>query len=110
MMPFFQKKDDWKKSLTSKDEKKLNEIIIKTEKYNTAYLKSNNVKIAQLWTAILEMEKEKEHIERRVRRMEYIFSGMTERLKEEIIREDVKNIEAKKERDLENLIRSLEKF
>ena len=68
------------------------------------------MKIAQLWTAILEMEKEKEHIERRVRRMEYIFSGMTERLKEEIIREDVKNIEAKKERDLENLIRSLEKF
>src|SRR3989344_1668548 len=110
MMPFFQKKDDWKKSLTNKDEKKLNEILVKTEKHKTAYLQSSNVKIAQLWAAMLEMEKEKEHIERRVRRMEYIFSGMTERLKDEIIKEDTGKTEDKKEKDLENLIRSLEKF
>jgi len=110
MMPFFQKKNDWKKSLANKDEKKLNEILVKTEKHKTAYLQSSNVKIAQLWTSILEMEKEKEHIERRVRRMEYIFSGMTERLKDEIIKEDTEKTEDKKEKDLENLIRSLEKF
>ena len=110
MIPFLQKKDDWKKSLTSKDEKKLNEILFKTEKHKAAYLKSNNVKIAQLWAAMLEMEKEKEYMEKRVRRMEYVFSGMTERLRDEIIREDTKKNEEKKEKDLENLIRSLEKF
>src|SRR3989344_3595365 len=110
MMPFFQKKDDWKSSLPKKDEKKLNEILVKAEKHKTAYLKSSNVKIAQLWIALLEMEKENEIMERRVRRIEYIFSGMTERLRDELKREDMKKNEDKKERDLENLIRSLEKF
>ena len=110
MMPFFQKKDDWKSSLSKKDEKKLNEILVKAEKHKAAYLKSNNVKIAQLWIALLEMEKENEIMERRVRRIEYIFSGMTERLRDELKGEDMKKAEDKKERDLENLIRSLEKF
>ena len=110
MMPFFQKKDDWKLSLSKKDEKKLNEILVKTEEHKTSYLQSNNVKIAQLWSALLEMEKEKEHMERRIRRMEYIFSGMTERLRNEIRNEDMEKSADKKERDLQNLIRSLEKF
>src|SRR3989344_6170220 len=104
MMLFFQKKDDWKSSLQKKDEKKLNEILVKTEKHKMAYLKSNNIKIAQLWSALLEMEKEKEYMERRIRRMEYIFSGMTERLRNEIVLEDTEKAEKRKERDLENLI------
>jgi hypothetical protein len=110
MMPFFERKDDWKSLLEKKDEKKLNEILIKTEKHKAAYRKAGNVKIAQLWSTILEMEKEKEIIEKRLRRIEYIFSGMTERLKDEVRLEEARKSGSAKEIELQNLIRSLEKF
>jgi len=109
MLPFLQRgSDDWKSSLDREDERELNKMLKKLEKYRHSYTKSENVKNAQLWTAILEMQKEKEEIDKRLRRMEYVFGGMIERVRKQINDQDAEL--ERKEKDLESLLKSLDKF
>jgi predicted nuclease with TOPRIM domain len=93
----FKVSDDWKQLLPPEDEARLNEILKRTGKYRTAYRNAHDIKTAQLWTALLETRKENQALLNRLKKMEFVFDGVRERIK--------KQDEAEKE-----LIESLEKF
>ena len=93
----FKSTKDWKQYLSPEDEEKLNAIIRRVAKYRGSYKNSDEVKIAQLWSAILELYKQNLILQKRLDEVTEIFDSMTERLK--------KKCEDKKE-----LIESLERF
>jgi hypothetical protein len=93
----FKVSDDWKQLLPPEDEAKLNEILKRTNKYRTAYRNAQDVKTAQLWTALLEVRKENQALVNRLRKVEEIFDAIRSRVRQQ---ED-----AEKE-----LLESLEKF
>ena len=61
---------EWKKLLVPDDEKKMNEILIAAAKHRTAYTSADDVKVAQLWCIILEMEKRIEALEQKIYEIE----------------------------------------
>ncbi len=73
---------EWKILLGEEDEKKLNDLIKNVAKYRDAYSKSDNIKISQLWCALLEMKKEQEQLEARLARLEDIFRLAGQRMRE----------------------------
>ncbi len=93
----FKVSDDWKQQLPPEDEAKLNEILKRTSKYRSAYRNAHDVKTAQLWTALLEVRKENQALLNRLKRMEFIFDGIKERVK-------------KQESTEQELLESLESF
>lgn len=74
---------DWKKYLSPKDESVLNEILEITEKHRGAYKNADDIKIAKLWCAVIELRKQIMAVENRVRRVEHILGGMISRAEEE---------------------------
>jgi len=93
----FKVSDDWKQLLSQEDEAKLNEILKRTAKYRGAYRSAHDVKTAQLWTAILELRKENQALLNRLKKMEFVFDGMRDRIRQQ-------------EQAERELIESLEKF
>lgn len=93
----FSPSKDWKQYLSSDDEKKLNAILNKIAKYKGAYRYSEDVKISQLWSAVLELSKENDALQKRVQNLEDLLEGMFEKVR-------------KQERDRIDLTKSLEKF
>ena len=79
---FHEKGAEWKTLLGSEDEEKLNEVIKSTAKHREAYSKAENIKIAQMWCALLEMRKQQEELEARLMRLEDIFRAAGQRLQE----------------------------
>ena len=73
--------DDWKQFLLPEDEKRLNEVLKDVAKHRNAYRASKDVKIAQLWCAVLEMQKQNAVLHKRIKRMEFVFEGIAERMK-----------------------------
>lgn len=74
---------DWKKYLSPKDEAILNEILELTEKHRGAYKNADDIKIAKLWCAIIELQKEISTLNTRLRKIEFILGGMISRAEEE---------------------------
>jgi len=54
----FGKKQDWTECLMKEDREILKELVAKAAKHRCAYLSADDVKVAQLWTALIEMKKE----------------------------------------------------
>lgn len=54
----FRKKADWKENLNDEDKPVLQDILNSTKKHRYAYTNADDVKVAQLWTALIEMKKE----------------------------------------------------
>lgn len=73
--------DDWKQFLSQEDEDRLNEILKRVQNYRSAYRSSKDIKIAQLWAAVLELHKDNVRLQKKLNRVEYIFDGVTERIK-----------------------------
>ncbi len=88
---------DWKEFLAPEDEEKLNEFLKKVAKQRSAYKNADDVKIAQLWSAMLELRKENLILQKRLNEMEDIFQAIHERMK-------------RRHEEKEELIKSLEKF
>lgn len=93
----FNSTKDWKQYLTASNEEILNEILRNVAKHRGAYKNSGDVKIAQLWCAILELKKENLVLQKRLDYMEDLFDNMFEVLK-------------KREKQKSEVIESLEKF
>ena len=74
---------NWKKYLNVDDEAMLNKLIEDVAKYRAAYKNAEEVKIAQLWCALLEMEKRMQRLDARLRRIEFIFDAIAKRMEEE---------------------------
>lgn len=92
-----ERKKDWKEFLSSEDEEKLNELLKKMTKYRGAYQNAGDVKIAQMWCALLELHKENKLLQKRLWTVEDILEGMFEKIR-------------KQERERVDLAKSLEKF
>jgi hypothetical protein len=89
--------DDWKQYLPPEDEVRLNEIIKNVSKHRNAYRASKDIKVAQLWCAILEMRKENQAMYRKMKRLQMVIDGFAD---------VIRNIDA----DDKKLLDSLEKF
>jgi hypothetical protein len=79
----FKVSDDWKQLLSAEDEAKMNEFLKKISKYRPAYRNAHDIKNAQLWTALLELQKENQALLNRIKKMEFIFEGIRERMKQQ---------------------------
>ncbi len=79
--------DDWKQFLPPEDEKRLNDILKQMAKHRNAYRASKDIKVAQLWCALLEMQKQNQLLHRRIKRMEFIFEGIAERIRKDEMEE-----------------------
>ena len=73
--------DDWKQFLPPEDETRLNNMLKNVAKHRNAYRASKDVKIAQLWCAFLEMQKQNQILYKKIKRMEFVFEGIAERMK-----------------------------
>ena len=73
--------DDWKQFLPPEDETRLNNVLKNVAKHRNAYRASKDVKIAQLWCAFLEMQKQNQILYKKIKRMEFVFEGIAERVK-----------------------------
>ena len=70
---------NWKTLLTPEDEQKLNGLLEQIKKHRAAYLSADDVKLGQLWCALLEAKKENVMLDARVKRLEFILNGMLTR-------------------------------
>lgn len=93
----FRTADDWKQLLSLDDEEKLNEILRKVSKHRGAYKFSDEVKVSQLWCAILELKKENVLLQKRLNSVEDVFDVVFEK-------------QRKREQEARDLVRSLERF
>ncbi len=73
---------EWKTLLSSEDEERLNELIKSVSKYRDAYSQAENIKVAQLWCALLDMKQQQEEMERKIARLEEIFRSAGQRLQD----------------------------
>jgi hypothetical protein len=72
---------NWKSLLTPQDEERLNGLLERTKQYRGAYMNAEDVKLAQMWCTMLQIEKENSALEARVRRLEWMLNGMLGRAK-----------------------------
>jgi hypothetical protein len=93
----FRTANDWKQLLSLDDEERLNEILRKVAKHRGAYKNADEVKISQLWCAILELKKENLILQKRLAAMEDVFDAIFDR-------------QRKREQECRELVRSLERF
>ncbi|MBI2075626.1 MAG: hypothetical protein HYT72_00065 [Candidatus Aenigmarchaeota archaeon] len=93
----FSPSKDWKQYLTADDEKRMNEVLNKIAKHKGAYRSADDIKISQLWCAVLELAKENAALQKRVQSLEDLLEGMFEKVR-------------KQERERIELTKSLEKF
>ncbi|MBI4018351.1 MAG: hypothetical protein HY368_01975 [Candidatus Aenigmarchaeota archaeon] len=88
---------DWKQFLDAADEGKLNRLLKDVARHRPAYKNADDVKVAQLWSALLELKKENERLNSKLGEIEGIFEAIYNRVK--------RNREEKEE-----LLKTLEKF
>lgn len=93
----FKVEKDWKQFLSPEDEEKLNDILKRAAKHRGSYKNAPEIKVAQLWAAVLELYKQNLILQKRVDEVNEIFESISSRLK--------KKVEEKKE-----LLDSLERF
>lgn len=93
----FKAEKDWKQFLSPEDEERLNDILKRVAKYRGAYKNADEVKAAQMWSAILELFKQNLVLQRRLNEIEDIFNSIATRLR-------------RKEEEKKELLDSLERF
>ena len=80
-------KKDWKELLGKDDEKRINEMLHRIEKYRNAFRKSEDVKVSQFWSVLLEHQKQNASI---IKRMELLEAGTRKQkpvIVEKVVRE-----------------------
>lgn len=107
---------DWKECLSAEDQAKLAEIFELTKKHKCSYLCADDVKIAQLWCALLEMKKEFDELKENCEKTQLPFRAIAElgevekrKTIEQLVKEIVKP-EPEQEQTTQKLVDSLMKF
>lgn len=107
---------DWKECLSAEDQAVLAEIFETTKKHKCAYVCADDIKVAQLWCALLEMKKEFNQLKENCEKTQMPFKAIAEigeaekrKTIEQLIREIVKP-EPGQEEATQKLINSLMKF
>lgn len=70
------KKVDWKENLSIEAEQELNQLLERVKKYRCAYRSAENVQIAQLWCALVEIVRMNKELEERIARIEKILNAV----------------------------------
>lgn len=107
---------DWKENLDERSRVILAELLEKTKKHHSAYMEADDVKIAQLWSALVEMKMELDENKELIEKLKGPFKSIValgeiekrkaiERMVKDIIKPDVEQEEA-----TQKLIDSLMKF
>ncbi len=64
------KKEDWKELLTPEAKQTLMNLIDGTKRHRGAYSQADDVKVAQLWSALVEMRNELDDVKKTLGRLE----------------------------------------
>lgn len=117
MALFGRRKEDWKENLNDEDKPVLSSILDSTKKHRYAYNSADDIKIAQLWTALIEMKKElnktNELLGNLKKPWEAIVSvGEEEKRKtvEKMVQEIIKPVDETTQEATQKLVESLMKF
>lgn len=113
----FQEKEDWKELLSEDAKQALSSIFESAKKHKGAYLNAEDVKIAQLWCAILELKKDADEIKRILGKLEEPFKAIVsvgeaekKRTIERVIAEIIKPTDEATQEATRKLVESLMKF
>ncbi|OYT42962.1 MAG: hypothetical protein B6U88_02360 [Candidatus Aenigmarchaeota archaeon ex4484_56] len=69
-------KRDWKENLSVEAEKELNEILESVKKHRCAYKSADNVQVAQLWCATIELKRLINKLDMRLEYIENILNKL----------------------------------
>ena len=69
---------DWKELLTESDQEILAQLLDSTKNHKCAFMHGEDVKVAQLWCALVEMKKEMNRLGELVTKVEEPFLAMVE--------------------------------
>ena len=112
----FDEQKDWKECLSEEDQAVLAEIFDITKKHKCSYCSAEDVKIAQLWCALMEARKEVKELKDSVQRLTTPFQAVVEmgevekrKTIDRLVREMLRP-EPDKEEQTRKLVDSLMKF
>ncbi|MCS7106113.1 MAG: hypothetical protein NZ942_02245 [Candidatus Aenigmarchaeota archaeon] len=113
----FQKEEDWKNFLSDEAKEILAKLLDSTKKHRAAYLQAEDVKVAQLWCAIVELQKQFSQLTEVIKKIEEPFKaivaiGEAEKRKtiERLVTEIIKPEEEAEKEATQKLVDSLMKF
>jgi len=92
---FEDREDDWKELLSPEDQDVMADLLDYARRNKGAYMNAEDVKVAQLWCALIEIKKELEQTRMMVRRAEAPF------------REIVSMADIEKRKSIERMVRDL---
>lgn len=74
----FGEEKDWKELLCGNAQVELAEIIERAKQHKCAYMQADDVKVAQVWCALVEVSRQVKSLEERVEKSEVAFKAMSE--------------------------------
>ena len=108
---------DWKELMCEDAQVELADLIEKAKKHRCAYMQADDVKVAQVWSALTEVSRQLKSIEGRLTKVESIlknFAEVGEIAKKETLRErmgDIFKPKTSREREqVEKIVDSLMEF
>ncbi len=117
MALFRKKKEDWKDNLSDEDRQVMSQIFDSTKKHRYAYNSADDVKVAQLWTALVELKKELQKTNELLGKVQepwkdIVAVGEEEKRKtvEKLVQEIIKPVDETTQEATQKLVESLMKF
>jgi hypothetical protein len=109
--------EDWKDYLAPEAQMALVDILAAAKRHKGAYMQSDDVKIAQLWCAIVELKKQLDSMQALQTRVEEPFRAIVEigesakqKAIERVVREIVRPTDQSSEEATRKLVETLMKF
>ena len=116
-MVLFGEDRDWKELMCEDAQVELADLIEKAKKHRCAYMQADDVKVAQVWSALTEVHREIKRMEVRLAKVKIMvksFAQVGEMAKRETLRErmgDILKPKTSKEREqVEKIVDSLMEF
>ena len=116
-MALFKKKEDWKNNLDDESKQVLSALLDSTKKHRYAYNSADDVKTAQVWTALVELKKELEKMNELLGKVQepwkaIVSVGEEEKRKtvEKLVQEIIKPVDETTQEATQKLVESLMKF
>jgi hypothetical protein len=113
----FDEEKDWKDLLSRDAQQILAELFEKTKDHKGAYINAEDVKIAQIWCALVELMKECTKVKEQLAMVAGPFKGIVEvgevekrKTVERIVRDIIKPMDQESEEATKKLVESLMKF
>lgn len=114
---FEKEPEDWKECLQPEDQQVLAEVLNTTKRHKGAYMQAEDVKVAQIWCALVEIKKKLDELAKGQKILEEPFRaivevGESEKRKaiERMLREIVRPTDESSEQATKKLVESLMKF